>query len=198
MTQEDIQCKGHAVEARIYPENLDTFVPDAGTVSALHLPSGDHIRLESALCTGYSVSLLYEPLVAKVMASGESRDVTVKRLKRAVLAFRLEGVKSNIPLLRDILASREYAGGTYHTGSMTEWVDRRIKRQIHQTSDGSMVSNENEKGDRELAAAIGVAMAQALNEITAAGKPALAPNPWLLYGRRQQLLSRSLESRGWR
>lgn len=198
MNQEDIQCKGHAVEARIYPEDPDTFVPDAGTVSALHLPSGKHIRLESALCSGYTVSLHYEPLLAKVMAWGESRDAAVKRLKRALLSFRLEGVKCNIPLLRDILASREYAGGTYHTGSMTEWVDRRKKRQIRQVSDGSMVSNGNEKGDRELAAAVGVAMAQALNGITAAGKPALAPNPWLLYGRRQQLLSRSLEGRGWR
>jgi len=101
-------------------------------------------------------------------------------------------------LPRDILASKEYAGGTYRPGSMTKWVDRRKKRQIHQASDGSMVSSGNEKADRELAAAMGVAMAQALNEITAAGKPASAPNPWLLYGRRQQLLSRSLESRGWR
>ena len=173
-------------------------MPDAGTVAALHLPSGEHIRLESALCTGYSVALHYEPLLAKVMAWGESREAAVKRLKRALLEFRLEGVKCNIPLLRDILASKEYCGSTYHTGSMTEWLDRRKKRQNHQAGVGAMASNGNGKADRELAAVIGVAMAQALNGITAAGKPASAPNPWLVYGRREQLRSRSLESRGWR
>ena len=149
--------------------------------------------MESALCAGYSVALHYEPLLAKVMAWGESREAAVKRLKCALLEFRLEGVKCNIPLLRDILSSKEYCGSTYHTGSMTEWMDR---RKNHQAGVGSM--NGNGKGDRELAAVIGVAMAQALNGVTAAGKPAFAPNPWLVYGRREQLLSRSLESRGWR
>ena len=198
MTQKDIKSKGHAVEARIYPEDPETFMPDAGTVTGLHLPSGEHIRLESALFTGYSVTLHYEPLLAKVIAWGESREEAVKRLKRALLSFRLEGIKCNIPLLRDILASKEYGYATYHTGSMTDWLDQRKKRQIHPAGDGSVARNGKENGDRELAAAIGVAMVQALNGITAAGKPGLAPNPWLLYGRREQLLSRSLESRGWR
>ena len=196
MTQDDIQCKGHAVEARIYPEDPETFMPDAGTVSGLHLPSGEHIRLDSALCTGYTVALHYEPLLAKVMAWGESREAAVKRLKRALLSFRLEGVICNIPLLRDILASGEYTGATYHTGSMTEWLDQRKKRQIDPAGNGSMPSNGKAKGDRDLAAAIGVAMA--INGTTSAGKSAVATNPWLLYGRREQLLSRSLGSRGWR
>ena len=198
ITQDDIQCKGHAVEARIYPEDPETFMPDAGTVSGLHLPSGEHIRLESALCTGYSVTLDYEPLLAKVMAWGESREAAVKRLNRALLSFRLEGVKCNIPLLRDILASKEFAGATYHTGSMTEWLDRRKNRQIHPAGNGSMPSNGKDQGDRGLAAAIGVAMAMAINGTTSVGKPASATTPWLLYGRREQLLSRSLGSRGWR
>ena len=198
MTQDEIQRKGHAVEARIYPEDPETFVPDAGTVSALHLPSGKHIRVDSALCAGYSVALHYEPLLAKVMAWGESREEAVKRLKRALLSFRLEGVTCNIPLLRDILASKEYAGATYHTGSMTEWLDRRKKRPSQPAGDGSMPRNGKDKGDRELAAAIGVAMALAVNGTAAVGRPALTPNPWLLQGRWQQLLSRSLGSRGWR
>ncbi len=173
-------------------------MPDAGTVSGLHLPSGEHIRLDSALCTGYTVALHYEPLLAKVMAWGESREAAVKRLKRALLSFRLEGVICNIPLLRDILASEEYTGATYHTGSMTEWLDRRKKRQIHPAGNGFMSSNGKDQGDRELAAAIGVAMAVAVNASTSVGKSAVATNPWLLYGRREQLLSRSLGSRGWR
>ena len=197
MTQEDIQRRGHAVEARIYPEDPETFVPDAGTVSALHLPSGEHIRVESALCAGYSVALHYEPLLAKVMAWGESRAVAVKRLKRALRSFRLEGVKCNIPLLRDILGSKQYAGATYHTGSMTEWVEWRKQRQAHPAGNGSVASDGKGKGDLELAAAIGVAMALAANGSTAMGNLAPAPNPWLLDGRRQQHLSRSLGSRGW-
>ena len=198
LTQEDIQPKGHSVEARIYPEDPENFVPDVGTVSALHLPSGEHIRLESALCAGYTVGIHYEPLLAKVMAWGESREAAVKRLKRALWSFQLEGVKCNIPLLLDILSSKEYAGSTYHTGSMTEWVDRRKNVQIHPVVNGSVPSNGKDKGDREMAAAIGVAMALAVNGTAVVGNQALAPNPWQFYGRRQQLLSRSLESRSWR
>ena len=198
MTQDDIQCQGHAIEARIYPEDPDTFVPDARTVPALPLPSGEHIRVESALCTGYLFSPHYAPLPSTVLAVCDTWYTADIRLKLALLSFRLEGVKCNIPLLRDILGSKEYSGATYHTGSMPEWLDQRKKRQFHLAGNGSMPSNGKDQGNRELAAAIAVTMALAVNGTASEGKQASAPNPWLLYGRREQLLSRSLGSRGWR
>ena len=98
LTQKDIKPKGHAIEVRVYPEDPDTFLPGVGTVTQLNLPSPDTARVDSALFEGYQVALEYEPLLAKVMAWGETREESVKRLLRALLAFRLEGVKCNIPL----------------------------------------------------------------------------------------------------
>ena len=60
VVQKDIKSNGHAIEARIYPEDPDTFMPDAGSITELHLPSGDSIRVDSALFQGYQVALEYE------------------------------------------------------------------------------------------------------------------------------------------
>jgi acetyl/propionyl-CoA carboxylase alpha subunit len=65
-------------------------------------------RVDTALGKGYEVTLHYEPLLAKVMAWGENREEDRKELLRALLAFRLEGVKCNIPFLRDILGTPEF------------------------------------------------------------------------------------------
>ena len=197
LAQENIEPKGHAIEVRIYPEDPDTFLPGTGTVAELHLPAGEYIRVDSALFEGYKVALEYEPLLAKVMAWGESREEAIKRLLRALMAFRLDGVQCNVSLLRDILASKEFTCGTYHTGSMPIWMEARNQRH-HQPSNGSSSANGHKKSDREIAAAIGVALALSLKGTQSPGSTVPAAHPWRIYGRREQLLSRSLGNRGWR
>ena len=143
-------------------------MPDAGDITDLHLPEGEHIRIDSALCKGYTVGLDYEPLMAKIMAWGEDRDQAVKTLQRALLEFRLEGVKCNVPLLRDILATKEFAAATYHTGSMPIWIGEFQARAHNSGVNGKMLKNGNghnnchESSEREIAAAIGVSMAIAM------------------------------------
>ena len=204
VTQQDIAINGHAIEARIYPEDPETFMPDAGDITGLHLPAGDHVRVDTALCNGYTVGLDYEPLLAKIMAWGEDRDQAIKALQRALLELRLEGVKCNVPLLRDILATKEFAGATYHTGSIPQWVEE-FRNRAHLQSNGKMHknghsnghSNGHERGEREIAAALGVAMALTMKNAQPVTSPADF-STWRLYGRREQLLSRTLGNRGWR
>ena len=198
LSQKDIKPNGHSIEARIYPEDPDTFLPDAGTVTQLHLPSEESIRVDSALFEGYQVALEYEPLLAKVITWGETREEAVKRLLRALLAFRLEGVKCNIPLLRDILASKEFADSTYHTGSIPKWIEERSQRHQDHLSNGHVSANGHDKSDREIAAAIGVALALAMKGNQPSGSSSPAASPWSVYGRREQFLARSLGNRGWR
>ncbi len=201
--QEDVSVNGHAIEVRVYPEDPETFMPDAGDITDLHLPEGEHIRIDSALCNGYNVGLDYEPLLAKVMAWGEDRNQAVKTLQRALLEFRLEGVKCNVPLLRDILATQEFAAATYHTGSMPVWLEEIRNRSLNNGASGKMHMNGNghknghENSEREIAAAIGVSLAMALKSAQPQNAP-VAFNPWRVYGRREQFLSRTLGNRGWR
>ena len=208
-SQEDVSVNGHAIEVRVYPEDPETFMPDAGDITDLHQPEGEHIRVDSALCNGYTVGLDYDPLMAKVMAWGEDRNQATKTLQRALLEFRVEGVKCNVPLLRDILATKEFAAATHHTGSMPIWLEEFKTRALNKCANGKMLKNGNghknalkngqanghESNEREIAAAIGVSLAMALKS----AQP-LAPSaysPWRLYGRREQLLSRTLGNRGW-
>lgn len=195
ITQKKIKPHGHAIEVRIYPEDPDTFLPDAGTITELHQPTGEHIRIDSALYEGYQVALEYEPLLAKVMAWGEDREEAKKRLSRALLAFRLEGVKCNIPLMRDILSSKEFTASAYHTGSVPLWLEERMSRQPLRPANGVSSTNGHHKSDKDKAAAIGVAIAFALQASNSAAAPV---SPWRVYGRREQLLSRSMGNRGWR
>jgi acetyl/propionyl-CoA carboxylase alpha subunit len=198
ISQDDVQIKGHAIEARIYPEDPDTFMPAIGAVTGLHLPSCRNVRVDTALCKGYQVTLHYEPLLAKVMAWGKTRDEAVKRLHKALLAFRLDGVTCNVPLLRDILSSQEFAEATHHTGSLSGLVADRKQRQLHPGVNGHMNGNGQKKSDREVAAAIGVALAMAMQGSAASGPATPVADPWRVHGRREQLLSRTLGSRGWR
>ena len=202
ISQDDVSVNGHAIEVRIYPEDPETFMPDAGEITDLHLPEGEHIRIDSALCNGYIVGLDYEPLMAKIMAWGEDRNQAVKTLQTALLEFRLEGVKCNVPLLRDILATKEFLAAAHHTGSMPIWLEEFKNRSQNNGANGKMHKNGNghkngqENGEREIAAAIGVSLAMAMKSAHPLAPSAF--NPWRLYGRREQLLSRSMGNRSWR
>ena len=207
--QEDISINGHAIEVRVYPEDPETFMPDAGEITDLHQPEGENIRIDSALCNNYTVGLDYEPLMAKIMAWGENREQAIKTLQRALLEFRVEGVKCNVPLLRDILATKEFASATYHTGSMPIWIKEFQARAQNKCGNGKMHNNGNsqrldttsvykhghENGEREIAAAIGASLAMAMKSYLPVA-PAES-SPWRIYGRREQLLSRTLGNRGW-
>ena len=125
--QRDLHANGHAIEARVYPEDPDTCLPNVGVVTDLYLPEGENVRVDTALCLGYEVSLHYEPLLAKVMAWGTDRAAAIATLDAALADFRLEGVKTNIPLLRDVLASPEFVSGSYHTGSLAAILEQRLQ-----------------------------------------------------------------------
>ena len=202
ITQDEVSVNGHAIEIRVYPEDPETFMPDSGEITDLHQPEGEHIRIDSALCNGYTVGLDYEPLMAKVMAWGEDRNQAIKTLQRALLEFRIVGVKCNVPLLRDVLATKEFIAATHHTGSMPIWIEEFQTRFLNKCANGKMSKNGNghkngqENGEREIAAAIGVSMALALK--SAQPLTTTAFSPWRVYGRREQLLSRSMGNRSWR
>ncbi len=204
VTQDDIEQNGHAIEVRLYPEDPETFLPDAGPITGLHLPTVENVRIDTALCDGYTVGLDYEPLVAKVMAWGEDRDRAIRTLQRALLELRLEGVKNNVELLRSMLASKEFTDATHHTGSVPHWVEELRQRHLaHQAGIPAHLHHANARADapsvargseKEIAAAIGVALTMAMNEQSTTEKP----STWRVQRRREQLYSGITGSRGWR
>jgi acetyl/propionyl-CoA carboxylase alpha subunit len=134
--------------------------------------------------------------LAKVMAWGETRDEAVQRLLQALGDFRLEGVKCNLPLLNQVLASKEFAQATHHTGSLAELMETREQRQRRQRVSGPQGGDGQERGDGEIAAAIGAALTWVLKALPAS--PSVARSSWGWHGRRAQMHARMMGKRGWR
>ena len=195
ISQDDISVRGHAIEARVYPEDPDTFMPNIGKVSGLHIPNCRLSRIDTALCKGYEVTLHYEPLMAKVMAWGKNREEAINRLSKTLLALRIDGVKTNIPLLRDILTDSGFLDSTHHTGSLPKIIDAIILNRQRKKLNGSM-DNRNQN-NKELAATIGVALAIAMNKAAYPSSSAAPDQPWRNIARREQLISRSTGRMDW-
>jgi acetyl-CoA carboxylase biotin carboxylase subunit len=200
--QRDLRPNGHAIEARIYPEDPDTLLPNVGTVTELQLPEGHNVRVDTALCVGYEVSLHYEPLLAKVMAWGYDRDDAIATLDQALADFHLTGVTTNIPLLRDVLVSPEFTSGQYHTGSLNGILERRLQAKGKSTTvhpNGASANGHQPAGaldPRALAAAIGAAAVAAQQANGQGGGARESASRWRMQGRRDLFRSR-LGSASW-
>ncbi len=118
--QEDIGCLGHAIEARICAEDPITYVPSPGVIQSCWQPQGPFVRVDSAVYSGYEISIYYDSMVAKVIAWGHTRDEAIARLQRALTEFILTGVKSNIVLHKSILDHPKFLDGTYTTKFVEE------------------------------------------------------------------------------
>ena len=102
--QSDIRIKGHAIECRINAEDpANQFMPSPGLVTDYQPPGGIGIRVDGYIYTGYTVPPHYDSLVAKLIAIGRDRDEAIARLKRALSEFKIDGIKTTIPLHQRIL-----------------------------------------------------------------------------------------------
>src|SRR5262249_45128183 len=98
--QADIQPRGHAIEARIYAEDpARAFLPQAGPLLLYREPRIPGVRIDSGYAEGGVVPVFYDPLIAKVIARAETRDLAVARLAAALRSFPILGVRTNIPYL---------------------------------------------------------------------------------------------------
>ncbi len=121
LQQSDIQPRGHAIEARIYAEDpYNDFAPSTGTLLCWRPPGGPGLRLDSGVAQGQTISIYYDPMLAKLIAWGPDREASLRRLKVALSQFQVLGVVTNIPLLRSVLSHPQFQNGNYDTGFL-EW-----------------------------------------------------------------------------
>jgi len=115
-TQDAIRQRGAAVEVRVYAEDpAKNFLPSPGTITRLGLPRGEGLRIESGVVEGSVVSVHYDPLLFKLIATGADRAQAVARLAGALEACEVEGVKTTLPLLRRIAAHPDFRRGVVDT-----------------------------------------------------------------------------------
>jgi acetyl/propionyl-CoA carboxylase alpha subunit len=126
---------GHAVEARLYAEDVAAgFLPGTGTVHAFEVPGLPGVRVDTGVAAGAQISVHYDPMLAKVIAWGATRDEACRRLARALAETRLHGVVSNRELLVGILREPEFRSGAIDTGYLTRHDPAGLARSWRQDS----------------------------------------------------------------
>jgi acetyl-CoA carboxylase biotin carboxylase subunit len=113
--QSDLKQNGHAIEVRVCAEDPITYKPSPGLIRACRHPQGPFVRVDSYAYPGYEVPIYYDPMIAKVITWGESREEAIQRMDRALTEFILSGIKSNIMLLKSILRHPKFRDGSYTT-----------------------------------------------------------------------------------
>ncbi|SPT69664.1 Biotin carboxylase [Anaerobiospirillum thomasii] len=110
--QEDIKIKGHAFECRINAEDPRTFLPSPGAITTLHVPGGPGVRWDSHIYQTYKVPPHYDSLVGKLIVHDDNRDLAIARTLEALDELVIEGIKTNIPLHKELLVDPvEIRGG---------------------------------------------------------------------------------------
>ena len=124
--QEDVRWSGCAIECRIYAEDPENnFLPFPGKITRLVEPSGPGIRLDSGVYEGWNVPFEYDPLLAKLVAWGQDRDVAIRRLQRALLEYKIGGIRCNVSFFVDILNDPHFLSGDYSTAYLDGFYARK-------------------------------------------------------------------------
>ena len=171
--QTDLRQRGHAIECRIYAEDeTRNFMPSCGVISYLYEPSGPGIRNDSGVYEGWEVTPFYDPILSKLVAYGEDREMARRRMLRALDEYVVHGVQTGIELHKRILVNRAFIAGDVNTVFLDDY-----GREV-------LAGPGGEIPDEAFAAA---ALAEVLNIGRATGGSAgaaeTAASPWERFGR---------------
>jgi acetyl-CoA carboxylase biotin carboxylase subunit len=123
-TQDQVHLHGHAIECRINAEDPETFAPSPGLVKNYVAPGGMHVRVDSGLYTGYRVPPYYDSMIGKLIVYGSNRQSCIRRLRRALEEFVVEGMKTTIPLHQKLVDDPEFRAGDYTIKWLEQWLAR--------------------------------------------------------------------------
>jgi propionyl-CoA carboxylase alpha chain len=120
-TQKDVRLEGWAIEARIYAEDPSrNFLPSTGRLIRYRPPAGAGLRLDTGVFEGAEISVYYDPMIAKLVASGPDRDTAIERLRGALDSFYVAGVQHNIAFLAAVAAKPRFRAGALSTDFIAE------------------------------------------------------------------------------
>ncbi len=109
--QKEIQFRGHAIECRVNAEDPYTFVPSPGRITQYHVPGGPGIRVDSHIYHNYYVPPHYDSMIGKLIAYGDTREQAIARMRTALSEMVVDGVKTNLPLHRDLMHDAAFLQG---------------------------------------------------------------------------------------
>jgi acetyl-CoA carboxylase biotin carboxylase subunit len=122
LRQRDIVPRGHAIECRINAEDPYSFVPSPGRITFYHPPGGPGIRVDSHVYNNYVVPPHYDSLIGKLIAYGDTRDQAIARMRSALSEMVVDGIRTNLPLHRDLMLDARFIQG----GSNIHYLEEKV------------------------------------------------------------------------
>ncbi|WP_247424063.1 acetyl-CoA carboxylase biotin carboxylase subunit [Ralstonia pseudosolanacearum] len=127
LRQDDIACRGHALECRINAEHPDTFMPSPGVITGWQLPGGYGVRVDTHAGAGYRVPSHYDSMIAKLIVHGASREDALQRMRLALDELQVDGIATNLPLHREIVRDAAFESGGVDIHHLERWLRARAE-----------------------------------------------------------------------
>ncbi|QOK98422.1 acetyl-CoA carboxylase biotin carboxylase subunit (plasmid) [Ralstonia pseudosolanacearum] len=127
LRQDDIACRGHALECRINAEHPDTFMPSPGVITGWQLPGGYGVRVDTHAGAGYRVPSHYDSMIAKLIVHGASREDALQRMRLALDELQVDGIATNLPLHREIVRDAAFETGGVDIHHLERWLRARAE-----------------------------------------------------------------------
>lgn len=125
-TQETVALRGHAIECRVYAEDPEAgFLPSPGKITRLRLPQGPGVRDDGGIYEGAEVSIYYDPMISKFAVYGRDRTEAIERMRRALLEYEVDGIKTTLPFFREVMHDEAFVRGELDTGFINGFMERR-------------------------------------------------------------------------
>ena len=124
LKQSDIKISSHAIECRVNAEDPETFAPSPGKITALHVPGGFGVRIDSFVYDQYKVVPFYDSMLGKLIVHAPSRLDAIAKMRQALDEFVIEGIKTNISFHKKILASKKFRDSDYDTHFLEEFLPK--------------------------------------------------------------------------
>jgi acetyl-CoA carboxylase biotin carboxylase subunit len=122
--QSDIQIRSHSIECRINAEDPVTFAPSPGLITGLHVPGGYGVRNDSFVYDQYKVVPYYDSMIGKLIVHANDRESAIMKMRQALDEYVVEGIRTNIPLHKRIMASEAFASANYDTHFLEEFLSK--------------------------------------------------------------------------
>ena len=120
--QEDLAIKGHAMEVRVYAEDpANNFLPDVGTLDTYVRPQGNGVRVDDGFEQGMAIPIYYDPMLAKLITYGDTREEAIQKMIRAIDEYQISGVQTTLPFCRFVMEHDAFRSGQFDTGFVNKY-----------------------------------------------------------------------------
>jgi len=125
--QEDLNIKGHAVELRVYAEDpMNDFLPSVGHLDVYQLPEGDGIRVDNGFEQGMDIPIYYDPMLAKLITYGKTREEAIQVMIQAIDNYKVEGVQTTLPFGKFVFEHEAFRSGKFDTNFVKKYYDTAV------------------------------------------------------------------------